>query len=44
VSQDQLSQLSKKLNTAQGKAASVARLHAEANEQLRQQATLLYQV
>ncbi|DBB05116.1 TPA: hypothetical protein ACH3X3_010375 [Trebouxia sp. C0006] len=31
------------LNTAQGKAASFARSHAEANEQLRQQATLLDQ-
>jgi len=39
-----LSQLSKKLNTAQGKAASFARLHAEAKEQLRQQATILDQV
>ena len=43
-SQDQLSQLSEKLTTTQGKAASVARLHAEADEQLQQQATLLDQV
>jgi hypothetical protein len=39
-----LSQLSKKLNIAQGKAATVARLHAEVDEQLWQQATLLIQV
>jgi len=39
-----LSQLSKELITAQGKAASFARLHAEVDGQLRQQATLLYQV
>jgi len=39
-----LSQLSKKLNTAQGKAARFARLHAEVDEQLQQQATLLDQV
>ena len=37
-------QLSKKLNTAEDKAASLARLHAEADEQLRQQTTLLDQV
>jgi predicted nucleic acid-binding Zn-ribbon protein len=42
--QDQLSQLLKELNTAEGKAASLARLHAEADEQLRQQASLLDQV
>ena len=42
--QDQLSQLSKELNTAQGKAASFARLHAEADEQLQQQTSLLDQV
>jgi small-conductance mechanosensitive channel len=41
---DQLSQLLKELDTAQGKAASLARLHAEADEQLQQQASLLDQV
>jgi len=39
-----LSQLLKELDTAQGKAASIARLHAEADVQLRQQASLLDQV
>ena len=41
---DQLSQLLKELDTAQGKAASLVRLHAEADEQLQQQASLLDQV
>ena len=41
---DQLSQLLKELDTAEGKAASLVRLHAEADEQLQQQASLLDQV
>lgn len=42
--QNQVSQLSQELRTAQGAAASLAKVHAEAEEQLQQQAVMLQQV
>ena len=42
--QDQVSQLSQELSTAQGNAASLAKVHAEAEERLQQQAVMLQQV
>ena len=42
--QDQVSRLSQELSTAQGNAASLAKVHARAEEQLQQQAAMLQQV
>ena len=42
--QDQVSRLSQELSTVQGDAASLAKVHAEAEERLQQQAVMLQQV